>query len=137
MATYYPVAKFESINSANASTPATKLTSTTTFLNDPRWSYWSATENKIDTLGKTINGRIQYKETKSTDANALQVLISIGEWAGTSIVGSADVVSGSTKAQYSAAALAATGTSNVTTTTTTGALALSTVASAIALALTF
>ena len=136
--TYYPIAKFESISSANSSTPATKSTTTTSFLNDPNWSYWSATENKIDTLGKTINGRIQYKETKTSDANALQVLISIGEWAGTSFGGGADVLSGTTKAAYGAIALAATGTSNVTTTTTaTGALALSTVASAIALALAF
>ena len=58
MTTYYPIAQFESINTANGSTPATKSTTTTSFVNDAKWAYWSATENKIDTAGTKINGRI-------------------------------------------------------------------------------
>ena len=63
VATYIP--EFVGIsNTVNNSTPGSALTSKAGFRNNTKWA-WSSTANTIDSTGKIMSGKLQYKSTES------------------------------------------------------------------------
>ena len=124
----------DSIATSSGADFATKNSVTTTFWQSDEF-YWSQDNNKI-VSGTTFACRLQYKNTRTSDANATAVITALDGWISSTVAGSAAEVS-AIVSDYGAFTLTApaTTTTSLTTTTTTRAATIGLSLASIAAAL--